>query len=142
MATVKGVNRTLIDAGGVSTILGGMIDGRVKVMLDTYALTTGNLSGDVIKLGGTLPVGANVIAIVLSVSAAQSSLTASVGDSGSATRYVSASTALQTAVTPLVISGKNYVVATSGTDDIILLTTGGATATAATLYAAIFYSVD
>ena len=141
MASVSGVNATLVAAGGVATIGRGLIDGRVKVMIDSYALTTGNTSGDVISVGGTLPVGANIIAIVLMASVAQSSLTMSVGDAGSATRYLSAGTGLQTAITPVIVDGKGYVI-TGTSDTQLLLTTGGATATAATLYVKIFYSQD
>lgn len=142
MATVKGVNKTLIDAGGVSQILGGMIDGRVKVMLDTYALTTGNTAGDVIKLGGALPGGANVIAVALSVSAAQTSLTYKLGDQETTNRYqATGATGLQTAASLVIHAGLNKVI-TAGTNDQIQLTTEAATATAGTLYFAVFYSVD
>ena len=139
---VLGVNNTLVATGGIATIGRGLIDGRVKAMLDQYVIGgSAEVTGSTITIGGTLPVGANIVAIVLSVSAAQTSATFSAGDAGSATRYVSASTALQTAVTPLVISGKNYVV-TGTSDTAIVLTTGGATLSAGTLYAAIFYTQD
>ena len=143
MATVKGVNKTLVDAGGVATIGRGLVDGRVKCMLDSYTLTTGNLAGDVIKLGGTLPAGANVVGIMLAVSAAQSSLTYMLGDGATANRYkATGATGLQTAVVPVWHTGLNYVVGTATSDNVIQLTTEAATATAGVLYAAIFYTQD
>lgn len=140
--TVRGTVATAINTGGISQLLGGLVNARVKVMLDQVTLTTDYDSGSTIIIGGVLPVGANVVAIILAASAAQASLTASVGDSGSTTRYASAHTGLQTAVVPVVIGGKNYVVATAGSDDQIRITTGGAAATAGTLYAAVLFTTD
>jgi len=147
MATVKGVNQTLIDAGGIAALTEGLVNGRVKCSLDHYSLTTGNLSGDVIKLFGLLPAGAKVIAIALSASATQSGVTVSVGDLDSATRYVSASTGIQTAAAVLWVSGTEYVIgttdtSTTDTDRQIVVTTGGATAAAATLTAILLWTTD
>lgn len=145
MAEYVGVNATLVAAGGLSNaVLSGLIDGRVKCMLDTYTILGTEASGSTLVLGGIMPKGANVIAIMLYVSASQTSLTVSIGDDESATRYASASTSLQTAGV-YVFSGQNYVAddtTPSTTDRQIVLTTGGATATAGTLKAAILYSID
>jgi hypothetical protein len=145
MATVKGVNQTLVDAGGESTIGGGYIKVRQKVIKDSYALTTANLSGEVIKLFGKLTPGAVLQSIVLDVSAGQTGLTISVGDLASSTRYANADTGLQSAISlktynRLVIPCGQYVVGTATNDDQIILTTGGATATAGTLYAELTYT--
>lgn len=142
MATVYGVNLTLVNTGGISQVLGGLIDGRVKCMLDTYALTTGNTAGEIIKLGSPLPGGANVIVIGLMASAAQSSLTYKLGDQASSDRYAATGrTGLQTAASLVLHGGLNKVV-TAGTDDQIQLTTEAATATAGTLYFFVLYSTD
>ena len=106
-------------------------------------MTTGNESGDVIELFGDLPAGAKIHAIILSVSVAQTTLTYSLGDSETADRYIAATAdGLQTAITPIVIEGKEYVIGTIALDSQIILTTGGANATAGTLYAKVLYSVD
>lgn len=145
MATLKAINSTLIDAGGLSTLLSGLVDGRVKCMLDSYVIGgSAETSGSTLDIGGNLPKGANVIAIVLSVSANQTSATFDVGDDEDADRYAAASTSLQTAGT-YVISGKNYVVdmtTVATPDNRIVLTTGGATLSAGTLYTAVLYSID
>jgi len=144
MATVKGVVATAIAAGGLSNaFLQGLVDGRVKCMLDSYVVLGTEAAASTITLGGNLPVGANVIAILLSVEDAQASATFSVGDAGSATRYASAHTGLQTADTAVIIRGTNRVI--TGTDDQqIVLTTGGATLTASSggLKIAVLYSMD
>ena len=145
MSDVSGLTATAVAAGGLSNkLLSGLIDGRLKVMLDTYTIAGTEASGSTITLGGIMPKGANVVAILLYVSANQTTATFSIGDLESATRYASASTSLQTLGTYL-YSGKNYVAddtTTTTTDRQIVLTTGGATLSAATLQAAIIYSID
>lgn len=155
MATVLGVNTTAIQAGGLANkLLSGLVDARVKVSLDSYVLAGTEASGTLLEFfidangNGLLPSGANVVAILLQVSAAQTALTASVGDGNSATRYASAATSLQTAGT-YIIGGKEYVLGTNaGTvntangDRFIKITTGGATATAGTLYIVVVYTLD
>lgn len=138
--TVRGVQATAVNTGGVSQILSGLIDGRVKCMIDSVALTTDYASGSTIVMGGKIPVGANILAIAVEVTDAQTSLTASIGVSGSTTLFASAHAALQTADTQVIFGGRGHVI-TSGADQ-ILITTGGATATAATLYCVVLYSID
>ncbi len=146
MATLAATVATAVAAGGLSNkVLSGLIDGRIKCMIDTYTIGgSTEVSGSTIDIGGKMPKGANVIAIIIFVSTNQTSLTVSVGDDESATRYASAITSLQTAGTYL-IGGKNYVVdltTASTPDDQIVITTGGATMTAGTLQVAVLYSID
>ena len=148
MVTYSGSLQTAIDTGGVlggasTRFAGGLRDARVKVCIDFLVLAGTELSGSTIKLFGVIPAGANLVGCRLYVSAAQSSLTASVGDADSTTRYASASTGLQSAVpvtTYVPLLGR--VVGTSTSDNQILVTTGGATATAATLYGELYYTTD
>jgi len=145
MATIKGVNQTLIDAGvGLSSqIAAGLIDGRVKVIHDYYVLAGTEAAGTVIEFGGDLVSGSKILQVVLSASAAQTSLTCQVGTSYNADEFVATgNTALQTAVTPLIAYGKAYVVGTATADSQITVTTEAATATAATLYCTIYYSTN
>lgn len=142
MVAYKGEVNTAVDTGGVvNAVLNGLIDARVKVNVENYTILGSELSGSTINIGGNLPKGAVILAIVLMVSAAQTAATFSVGDAGSATRYASAHTGLQTAVVPVVIGGKNYVI-TGTSDTEIVLTTGGATLTAGNLDAFILYAID
>lgn len=145
MADVKGDVATAVAAGGLSNkVLSGLIDGRLKCMLESYTIAGTEGLGSTITVGGIMPKGANVVAILLFVSANQTAATFSVGDLELATRYASAITSLQTAGTYL-IGGKNYVAddtVPATTDRQIVLTTGGATLSAATLKVAIIYSID
>ncbi len=151
MATVYGVNTTSIQSAGLANkIAQGQIDGRVKVFHDTYVLAGTEASGTVLifalqstgsGVNGLIPAGAKILGIQLAVTAAQTALTMSIGDGNSATRYGSAVTSLQTAGTYL-FGGKDYTAGTIALDQYLKLTTGGATATAATLLVDIFYSVD
>ncbi len=140
-----GVTGTLIDSAGVSTILGGLVDARVKCMLDTYAILGTEVVGDTILLGGIMPIGANVIAIGLNVDTAQTSANVDIGDAESATRYATNSNGIATADLIEWTSGNNYVTddtTPSTTDRRILLTTGGATLTAGNLQFVVLYSFD
>ena len=147
---VLGVVATAIATGGVSNWqLPGLIDGRVKCMIDKYTVVSGSepTTGSTIKFGAQLPIGANVIAIILSASTAQASLTFTLGDAASATRYIaSANSGLATAVLPVIASGQGYVVtghvSADGDDQQIVLTTGGATMTAGVITCAVLYSLD
>lgn len=146
MATLLGTVATAVAAGGLSNkVLSGLIDGRVKVLLDDYTIDGATeVIGTTITVGGLLPKGANVIAILIHVSAAQTSATLSIGDDEDATRYASADDSIQTAGAAL-FSGQNYVTddtTPSTTDRQIVLTTAGATLTAGELTVAIFYSID
>ena len=144
-ATDVGVTVTLVDAGGVTTILGGLIDGRVKCMLDTYVILGTEATGSDITLGGIMPNGATVIAIGLNVDAAQTSANVDIGDAESTTRYATNDTGIATADTMKWTSGLNYVTndtVPSTTDRRIVLTTGGATLTAGNLQFVLIYSFD
>ena len=144
MATVLGTVATAVAAGGLSNKqLSGLIDGRVKANIDTYVAVGTEASGTVIKVGSVLATGANVIAVLVVGSAASAALTVSVGDGGSGTRYVSASTAFQSAAASLLAAlGAGYIVTGSGGDGQIQLTTGGATLAAITLTVITLYTLD
>ena len=144
MVAFKGVNATLQDAGGVSTIIQGLVDGRLKCCLDTYTILGTEVVADTIDIGANMPKGAHAVALILQVSAAQTSATIDIGDDEDADRYAAADTSLQSVGT-YVFSLKNYNVdltTASTPDNRIVLTTGGATLTAGTLQAAVIYSMD
>ncbi len=141
---VLAVVRTAVAAGGLANkVTQGLIDGRVKVMHDYYVADASEALASTIKFGKNLPAGAKVLAILLTSSVAQSSVTISVGDGASAARYVTAgSTTLQTALAPLLALGLGYIIGTTTSDNYILVTTAGATLTAGTIYCTILYTSD
>ena len=145
MADYLGEVATAVAAGGLSNkVLSGLIDGRTKVMVESYTILGTEASASTITLGGIMPKGARVLAIQLYVSAAQTSATFDVGDDEDADRYAAASTSLQSAGT-YIFSGKNYITddtTPTSTDRQIVLTTGGATLTAGTLEAVIYFTID
>jgi len=142
MATIKGVNQTLIDAGGVAVISAGQLNGRVKVNMDSYSLASQTGATDVLRLFGTLPAGARVLGIRLMQTGTQTS-TISVGDLASAARYLAAgATGIQTAQASLYIPCAQYTIGTSTNDNQIIITFAGAVGAAGTLYAEVYYVTD
>ena len=145
--------------------LPGLVDCPVRCIIDTYVPVGTEAQGSIIKLftdglNKVLPAGANLLRIDFQMASTTSSLTCSVGDMNSATRYASASSSFASA-TAFSIScitlatGVPYVVGTnvattgpgtvtpgttSNGDNQIILTTGGATLSASTsVISAILY---
>lgn len=142
MVNYKGTVATAVNTGGtINALAQGFTDARHKQSIDTYTILGSELSGSTINVCGTLPAGARILVIVLSVDNNQTSATFSVGDGASATRYGSASTSLQTAGR-YSYDGKFYVIGTNSGDSGLLLTTGGATLTASTLRVEVHYVLD
>jgi hypothetical protein len=141
---VSGVSQTAIDAGGLANQLAaGLVGGRVKVCLDSYTALGTEAAGSTIKFGGKLPKVAKIVALILTATTAQTSLTAQVGTSEDADEFVlTGNTDLQTSHKPLIAMGKGHIVGTADNDEQILLTTEAATMTAGTVYCAILYTTD
>lgn len=142
MSSVKGVNKTLIDAGGVSKILNGMIDGRVKCFIDTYeaaALATSST----ISMGPTLPDGARVIGYNLAYDAL-STVSLALGDSASTGRYLASVDTANTAgnKNDILVDGLNYIIGTTSGDNQILISTTGVSAATGTIKLVLFYTMD
>lgn len=157
MATVIGVVATVQAAppSPSTWLTAGYVNGRVKVNLDYYVALGTETAGTVITMGSLLPVGAKVLWIDVATSASTGSLTVSVGDLDSATRYASASTGPATAGTtrigPKLSSTDGYYVigtnpatpTTTDNDQQIILTTGGATLAVSTIIScAVYFTTD
>ncbi len=146
MATVSGVVATAVAAGGLSNKqLSGVIDGRVKAMIDQYTSAGTEGVGTIIKMGQVLPTGANVIGVLLACTTAQAAVTISVGDQGSgrSAKYASASTAFQSAAASLLAAlDTGHIVGAVTSDNQIILTTAGATLAAGVWTAIILYTLD
>ena len=163
MVTYKSTLATAFDAtasvgGQTEWQLPGVIESTVKCYIDSYTPTGNELAGSVLRfftdgLNRVLPAGANILRIDFVMSSSTGSLTCSVGDYNSATRYASASTSFASA-TPFsisgVVSGAPYIIGTNAStaafgvvtngDNQIILTTGGATLSATTsIISAILY---
>lgn len=156
MAEVKGVLATAMATGGVANFqLPGIDNGRVKCSIDSYEADGTEVAGTTIRLfaDGTnkkIPAGANIIALILTISASEAGLTISAGDDNSATRYANATAFATASGAPYVFGGKGYIIGTnpetsevSGDNGGIVLTTGGATLTDGTVITGVLlYSVD
>lgn len=155
MANVNGVvyaeRLSTNPPGPANWLTPGYVDGRVKVNIDYYVALGTETAGTVIYMGALLPVGAKVLKIDVSTSASTGSLTVSVGDLDSATRYASASTGPATAgITtfngikdssngPYLIGSNPATPTTTDNDQQIILTTGGATLAASTIVGCVVY---
>jgi|SRR3990167_4970100 len=133
MATVKAVNRTLADATDWDhTLKPGKFGGHVSVMVDTYEASA-LPSGDVIEMGGDLPIGAQVLDVIVKHDALGGSVTLAVGDAEDTDRYIAATAASSAgALRATLADGAEYEVdnTTPSTPDTqVLVTIGGASAT-------------
>lgn len=145
MGTVKGVNRTIMDAVTPADILDpGLAGGKVRCMLDTYVADASEEAGTVIEMGGDLPRGARVLDVILANP--DGSATMSVGDAASATRYedsVAAGAIEHTSVA----GGLGYEIltdpdATTPTNQILVTTIGDTLDTGLTTTIVILYTVE
>src|SRR3989338_10937132 len=98
MVAYKDTIATAVDTGGLNNLLEhAKIYANVKFNEIDYTIAGTELSGSTIEVGAPIPANARVLGIDLHFSAAQTSLTLSIGDNASATRYGSALTGTQTA---------------------------------------------
>lgn len=124
MAVVIGVNRTkALDPYGNNLLDPGLFSGRVRSITDTYESLI-LISGSVIDMGPTLPVGAIVVGGRLATDALGVLGMLSVGTSAAPTKFLAATQCSTAAVTvfPDTIGGMNYVV-TGTTDNILKIST-------------------
>lgn len=93
-ATVYGVNRTKANtptSAGSNITDPGTLAGKVRCMVDTYTIIAGNVDGDLIHMGKSLPKGAYVLEAILSCNASvAATVTADVGDAEDPDRYMAA----------------------------------------------------
>lgn len=140
MASVKGTNFTNITADPIVKIDSGEWSGKLRVQYDSYEASS-LASGSDISVA-RLPKGAKVWEVIVHHDALGAGVTLSVGDSGSATRYIGATAAATAGKLVMsedgAIDGFGYE-QTAETD--ILITTGGGTASN-TIKVAVIYSVE
>lgn len=116
----------------------GYIRGDAHMYTDYYVGLGTEVTGSTIVMHPLLDTGVMILYHILTIVASTGSLTLSVGDLNSATRYVSASTSAATAGSYIIGNGLSatgpYIIGTNpatptatNTDAQIVLTTGGAT---------------
>ena len=145
MSTLYGVNYTLYNTGvngptESNYTARGAGDARVRCLLDTYeALVT--TSNDVVYIGpGPLIAGDIVTGFKISWDALGSSTTLDLGDTASATRYLTGQDSSSAGNSDTIsVDGMNYTVGTTSGDTIIQLTLADATATG-TIKVCVFYN--
>jgi hypothetical protein len=144
MAAVKGVNRTLYDAGGESKVAQGQTDARVKCNIDTYVPLGTEAAGSTIAMGPTLPANAKIVGQYLAVLTQEAGVTLAVGDSNDADRYITAIAADSVLFSDnLRQIGAGYVIGTNTGDNQILITTAGNTLGVGDSISLItFYTID
>lgn len=163
LATVY--NTTPSTGGPANWVLAGLVECPVRCIIDTYVPVGTEAAGSKIYLftdgiNKVLPTGANLIRIDFQMASTTSSLTGSVGDGLSSTRFASASTGFASA-TAFSIScitlatGVAYVVGTNpsttgpgtatpgtianGDNQIVLLTAGATLSASTSVISAILY---
>jgi hypothetical protein len=116
----------------------GYIRGNVKEYTDYYVGLGTEVAGSTIRMHPLLDTGIMILYHVLQIVASTGSLTGSIGDLDSSTRYASAITSFATAGTYIIGNGLSstgpYIIGTNpatptstDTDAQIVITTGGAT---------------
>lgn len=144
MATVYGVNRTLMNTPTGSNILDqGINKGNVCFMYDTYEASA-LAANDVIEVCDQLPAGAIVTRIDVATDDLGTGVTMDVGDATTVDRYadgIDVATAAALTVFPSVaeIDGMGYQV-TGTSDDQLQITILGSAATG-TIKIFVFYSI-
>jgi hypothetical protein len=147
MGTVNGTNYAKAADPTPANILGkGLFPGNVKVMVDDYTFASAS-SGEVVRVA-KLPAGAKVLFVLLANAALGSGVTLAVGNGGSGKGAIFAAAAAANAATTvpkvyggITASGIPYVVGTLAGDDVVTVTTGGATASGK-IQVMTFYTVE
>ena len=144
MSAALGVNKTLVDTGGMSKIAQGLVDGRVKVMSDSYE-ASGLTTSSTIQMGQILPAGARVCGYQLAYDAI-STVSLALGDtaSGGSARYLASVDTANTAgvKNDILVDGLDYVIGTASGDNQILVSTTGVSAATGTIKVKIFYTTN
>jgi hypothetical protein len=143
--TVSGVNYAkAVDPSGDNILGPGLWGARVRVQFDSYTLAS-VASGSTIRVA-KLPAGARVLAVLLNNAALGTGVTLAVGNGGSGQSAIFAAAAAAHAATTApkvcqLTAASAYVVGTLTGDDVVTVTTGGATASGA-ISTAVLYTVD
>ena len=149
MASVKSVNITNLDSVPVVLSSSEEVGGKLRVFYDTYEASSLASGSDITV--ARIPANATIHDVIIKADALGSGVTLSVGDSGSATRYIGVTgtwnvagqtqsmlSGSSTGAPVAAVTGLGYRT-TASTD--ILITTGGASASG-TIYAWVYYTVE
>jgi hypothetical protein len=149
MASVKSVNITNLDSVPVVLSSSEEVGGKLRVFYDTYEASSLASGSDITV--ARIPANATIHDVIVKADALGSGVTLSVGDSGSASRYIGVTgtwnvagqtqsmlSGASTGAPVAAVTGLGYRT-TASTD--ILITTGGASASG-TIYAWVYYTVE
>ena len=140
MASVKGSNFTNITADPVVKTSSQYAHGKLRIQYDSYEASSLANPSDISV--ARLPKGAVVYDVIIHHDALGSSVTLSVGDSGSATRYIGATAAATAGKVVMsedgAIDGFGYE---NNAETDVLITVGGGTATG-TIKCMVVYAVE
>ena len=141
MATSEsGVNKVKYDAGGSGDnyIPSGEYGGQVRSIYDTFECS-GITTGSTIALP-TIPNASKVIGIYLAWDALGSSSTIALGDALSSGRYAAAAASTSAGTnSAIALTGLNYEIGTTATDNVPLVTITAGTSINGTVSVVIFY---
>ena len=147
MATLKGANKTIIDAITPATVLApGNVGGNVRCMVDTYTGLGTESAADVIEMGADLPVGAIILGMTLRVDTCGG--TFDVGDAEDDNRYMDAAADnTVTTLTDVTSTGLGYTITDKPgvspyDSQIQLLVNTGAVTAAGTIVLVVLYTVE
>ena len=139
MVTVNSVNYAkALDPSSDNVLAGGTYGGRVRVQQDTYTMAS-TASGTVIRIA-KLPAGAIVLGVTINHAALGSGVTLAIGYGASGAEFQGATLSAAAGQLVSTLLG-NYVVGTADGDDVIIVTTGGATGTGA-IISQVYYTTD
>ena len=147
MATLQGVNKTIIDAITPSTVLApGNNGGNVRVSIDRYVGLGTESANDVIEMCGDIPVGATIVGMTIRVNACGG--TFDVGDAEDDNRYMDAAADnTVTDLTDVYTTGLGYIITDKPgvspyDSQILLLVNTGAVTAAGTIDLVVFYTIE
>ncbi len=146
MATLRGINNTIVTTEPREKLDPGVFDGRVKILVDTYEASAADI-GDIILIGPPLPKGARIQEVILHTDDLDNNSNLAVGDAEDPDRYITATNhgAGSELITRLnAIAGRDYEVDksdSSNLDDQIRITISNAAATG-TIKLTVFFTHD
>ena len=139
MATVNGTNYAkIIDPSSDNILSGGLNGGRVRVAVDDYTFA-GSASGTVVNIA-KLPAGARVLKVEIITAALGTGVTLGIGYGLSGVEFLGQTAAATAGLLQSNLLG-DYVVGTAANDEIITVTTGGASATGK-ITTHVYYTTD
>ena len=127
VSNLKGVQKTLIDAGSLASR--GYVSGKMVCYSDSVTFDGGD-AGSTGTVCGTLPTGMIVTGLSVSFAALGSSVTLDIGDSADDNRYADGISAASAGSSDgVILAGMHYVIGTASGDNQLVIKAQDAAAT-------------